>query len=273
METRNSVSSDTWLHGTGTWRVYLRVLDGSFLGGWGPFAQGYWRWDLILTDLPAFPHSGKLGLQSLREGIKTCNPGSHLEDRPAISVYRASVAIPLLSPDPQSHSPLGLAHSAGLWQLHQPPWHWLRPPGSYGSVPPAKPAAPEALQPADTSAQGWPLHSQLGPCHSLSVRKLPQKMDLWDSRRKKCLSPLSIRQRPTREARHYVRQTEAPKSGEARKWLQEWPGTGRPLNTASYGSLSCLFSMWGAASYLATLLSETCYMHSVHVHTGESKAH
>lgn len=190
-----------------------------------------------------------------------------------MSVYRASVVVPLLSPDPQSHSPLGLAHSAGLWQLHQPPWHWLQPPGSYGSVPPAKPAAPEALQPADTSAQGWPLHSQLGPCHSLSVRKLPQKMHLWDSRRKKCLSPLSIRQRPIREARHYVRQTEAPKSGEAREWLQEWPGTGRPLKAASYGSLSCLFSMWGVAWYLASSLPEPCYMHSVRVHTGESKAH
>lgn len=70
MGTRNNMSSDTWIHGTGTWRVYIRVLLVPFLGGWGPFAQGHWRWNLILTDLPTFPHSGKLGLQSLMEGIR-----------------------------------------------------------------------------------------------------------------------------------------------------------------------------------------------------------
>lgn len=151
------MSSDTWLHGTGAWRVCLRVLAASFLMGWRPFAQGHWRWNLILTDLPTFPHSGKLGLQGLREGIRLCNPGSHLAwallEEARMTVFVTTV---WLSPDPsRTHSPSDLARSAGLWQLHQPPSHWLQPPGSYGSVPPAEPAAPEALQPADTSAQGW----------------------------------------------------------------------------------------------------------------------
>lgn len=51
-------------------------------------------------------------------------------------------------------SPSGLAHSAWLWPCHLPPWHWQKLPGNCGSVPPAEPAGPEALQPADTSAQG-----------------------------------------------------------------------------------------------------------------------
>jgi len=97
------------------------------------------------------------------------------------------------------------------------------------SLQPPRPSSLQILQ-----LRAGPLHSQLGPCHSLSVRKLPQKMDLWDSRRKKCLSPLSMRQRPTREARHYVRQRPP-------KWFQEWPQTGRPLKSASYESLSCCF--------------------------------
>lgn len=69
-EPETVLSSYTWVHGTGACRVYLRVLAGSFLVGWGPFAQGHWRWNLVLTDLAAFPRSGKLGLQSLREGIR-----------------------------------------------------------------------------------------------------------------------------------------------------------------------------------------------------------
>lgn len=88
MGTGNSMSSDTWLHGTGTWKVCLKVLVGSFLLGWGPFAQGHWRWNLLLEDLPAFPHSGKLGLQSLREGIRLVTQEvawawALLDDRPA----------------------------------------------------------------------------------------------------------------------------------------------------------------------------------------------
>lgn len=63
------LSSDTLVHGTWSWGVCLRTPVGCFLVGWGPFAQGHWRWNLILTDRPAFPHSGKLGLQSLRERI------------------------------------------------------------------------------------------------------------------------------------------------------------------------------------------------------------
>lgn len=129
------------------------------------------------------------------------------------------------------------------------------------SLQPPRPSSLQILQ-----LRAGPLHSQLGPCHSLSVRKLPQKMDLWDSRRKKRLSPLSMRQRPTREARRYGRQTV-----EARKWFQEWPGTGRPLTSASYGSLSCLCSKWERL-VIWQPCCEPCYMHNVRVHT-EAKAH
>lgn len=61
-----------------------------------------------------------------------------------------------------------------------------------------------------------------------------------------------------------------PKSVEARKWFQEWPGAGRPLKSASYGvSHARSLSMWGATSYLATLLYKPCSMHTGHVHTGQ----
>lgn len=271
MGSRNSTSSDTWLHwlhGTGTWRVYLRVLVGSSLLGCRPFAQGHWRWNLIFTDLPAFPHSAKLGLQSLREGIRLVTQEvawawawALLEDRPVMTVFITAVW-----PSLYCHLTHSLTHLQA--SLTAPGFGSftsflgtgcsllvVMDPFLQQSLQPPRPSSLQILQ-----LRAGPLHSQLGPCHSLSVRKLPQKMDLWDSRRKKCLSPLSMRQRPTREA---------PKSAEARKWFQEWPRTGRPLKSASYGVSRARLSTWGAAGYLATLLYTPCFMHTGHVHTGE----
>lgn len=59
---RMSVSPDTWLHGGRSWGICLGAPVGGFLGGQGLPAQGHWRWDLILIDLPASPHSSQLGL-------------------------------------------------------------------------------------------------------------------------------------------------------------------------------------------------------------------
>lgn len=195
MGTRNSMSSDTWLHGTGTWRVYLRVLVGSFLLGWGPFAQGHWRWNLIFTDLPAFPHSGKLGLQSLREGIRLVTQEvawawALLEDRLVMTVFIMPVW-----PSLYCHLTHSLTHLQAA--LTAPGFgSFTSSLGTGCSLPVVTdPFLQQSLQPPRPSSlqilqlRAGPLHGQLGPCHSLSVRKLPQKIDLWDSRRKKCLSP------------------------------------------------------------------------------------
>lgn len=83
LETRTGLgmSPDTWLYGEGSWGICLRAPVGCFPGGRLSLAQGHWRWNLILTDLPAFPHSSQLRLQSLRE--RTRSPASHLSLNPA----------------------------------------------------------------------------------------------------------------------------------------------------------------------------------------------
>lgn len=127
----------------------------------------------------------------------------------------------------QPDSPSGLAHSAGLWQLHQPPWHWLRPPGSYGSVPPAKPAAPEALQPADTSAQGWATPQPARPLPFSPCEEATPEDGSLGLQEKEVPKPPEYEAKPTREARHYIRQAEPPpqsveasRSGRNRKALE-----------------------------------------------------
>lgn len=70
-----------------------------------------------------------------------------------------------------------------------------------------------------------PLRGQLGPCHSLPVRKLPQKTELWDSTRKKSLKPHGVKQRPTGWGwgpRGQARGKHGPrKSVGAKTWLPE----------------------------------------------------
>lgn len=208
---KNRISSDTWLHGTGSWCFFLRVSAGCFLVGWRPFAQGYGRWNLILTDLPTFPHSGKLGLQSLKERIRLgmqVATWALLEDRPGTHhVYHTcewpslychlthSPALPVCLTDNPTHlqasfttpgfgsftSLLGTSCSLPV----------VMDPFLQQSLQPPRPSSLQILQ-----LRAGPLRSQLGPCHSLPVRKLPQKTDLWDSRRKKYLNPQSLRQSP-----------------------------------------------------------------------------
>lgn len=77
-------------------------------------------------------------------------------------MHQLSTRLPS-SPSCLASSPSGHAHSVWLWLLHLLPWRWPQPPDSCGSVLPAKPAAPEALQPVDTSAQGWAIPQPARP--------------------------------------------------------------------------------------------------------------
>ena len=165
-QARTQLSQDTWPRGRGSWGFCFGVPVGCFLGDQGPPSQGHWGWNLILIDLPAFPHSSQLGLQSLRER-RTRNLAGHRSSKIWTLLKDHSPLLAQAPPRPhpqphtspphslaEPHAPSGHAHSAWLWLLHLPPWHWPRPPGSCGSDPPAEPAAPEALQPVDTSVQG-----------------------------------------------------------------------------------------------------------------------
>lgn len=114
MGTREDVSPATWLQGGGSWGVFLRAPASCFLGGHGLLAQGHRRWDLILTDLPAFPHSSQLRLQSLgREEPETqpvISAWTLLKDRPGIfHLHRTSGKAPPLLAKPPAVLPTALS--------------------------------------------------------------------------------------------------------------------------------------------------------------------
>lgn len=129
------------------------------------------------------------------------------------------------------------------------------------SLQPPRPSSLQILQ-----LRAGPLHSQLGPCHSLSVRKLPQKMDLWDSRRKKCLSP-KYEAKTHKRGQTLSGKRRLPKIKRGQEMVPGVPWNRKAFEGSQlWKSLMLVFSM-ESTSYKATLLSEPCYMHSVHVHT------
>lgn len=207
---RIRLSPDTWLHGGGSWGFCFRAPVACFLGGRRPSAQGHRRRDLTLTDLFAFPHSSQLGLQCLREK-RTRNLASHHGLQPAqtgqgsfTSTFRWS-GFPSAGPSSSGASPFTAPSltppSAGA-QLS--PTHLqaaLTAPGfgrftcllstGRGLLVVADPILQQGLQPPGPSSlwilqfRAWPLQGQLGPCHSLLARKLPQNTNRLDSRRRR----------------------------------------------------------------------------------------
>lgn len=175
----------------------------------------------------------------------------------------------LAGPNP----PSGHAHSAWLWPLHLPPWRWLRPPGSCGSDLPAEPAAPQALQPVDTPVQGLASLEPTRPLLLPPSRKLPQKTELLESRRRNCLKA-SREEAKThwRGQRPCQRQTQRPRQSvdSCRRWSVR---TERPLRPASHQRVFRAQSLLGALERdTAAFLCKLCYMHVIHGYVGVSKA-